>query len=79
MIESVTYFREKAEQCRRLARSILTRDDPAVAALEAMAAEFDLSAALSEARKATAARIGPHRRAAPEQDNAAPFGRIAAS
>lgn len=48
MVQSATYFRGKAEQCRRLARSVATRTDPAVTVLETMAAEFDASAARSD-------------------------------
>ena len=58
MAQNASYFREKAEQCRRLARSILTRDDPTQASLLAMAAEFDAQAAAIEASVATAHVIG---------------------
>jgi hypothetical protein len=35
------YFLGKAAQCRRLAQEILAKDDPAIATLLAMAAEFE--------------------------------------
>ena len=41
---SAYYFREKAAQCRRLARGIVVQDDPAVDALLALAAEFESKA-----------------------------------
>ncbi|MHB2205086.1 hypothetical protein [Methylobacterium sp. CM6257] len=58
MGHNAAYFREKAEQCRRLARSILSRNDPTQASLNAMAAEFDAQAAAIEASVATAHVIG---------------------
>jgi hypothetical protein len=39
--ENGDYFREKASQCRRLAADIVNQRDPAVAALLAMATEFE--------------------------------------
>jgi hypothetical protein len=42
---SAFYFRDKAAQCRRLAKEILYRNDPAIDALLALAAEFDAKAA----------------------------------
>jgi hypothetical protein len=58
MAQNAAYFREKAEQCRRLARSILSRNDPTQASLIAMAAEFDAQATAIEATVATAHVIG---------------------
>jgi hypothetical protein len=58
MAQNAAYFREKAEQCRRLARSILTRNDPTAASLSAMAAEFDAQATAAEASVAAAYFIG---------------------
>jgi hypothetical protein len=43
------YFREKADRCRRLARSIFLRNDPTAASLYALATEFDDRAARLEA------------------------------
>ncbi|ACA15308.1 hypothetical protein M446_0750 [Methylobacterium sp. 4-46] len=67
-MQDAAYFREKAEQCRRLAKHLYNQNDPAVAALTAMAAEFDADAAAIEARAAAAHVIGfgddvPHDRA----------------
>jgi hypothetical protein len=57
-MESAGYFREKAEQCRRLAGCILTRNDPTAVSLAALAREFDAAAAVIEARTAAAHAIG---------------------
>lgn len=43
-MESSAYFFDKAEQCRGLADSILSRDDPAIATLHGLAAEFERKA-----------------------------------
>ena len=56
-MESAGYFREKAEQCRRLASCILTRNDPTAVSLAALAREFDAAAAVIEARTAAAHAI----------------------
>jgi hypothetical protein len=40
-MESSAYFLGKAEQCRRLAKEILAKNDPAIETLLAMAAEFE--------------------------------------
>ena len=53
-MESASYFREMAEQCRRLAVSILAHYDPTRAGLCALAVEFDAAAAVLEARTADA-------------------------
>lgn len=45
---SAFYFRDKAAQCRRLAKGIMYRNDPAIDALLALAAEFDAKAAEAE-------------------------------
>jgi hypothetical protein len=50
-MESSAFLRDKAEQCRRLARSIMVPDDPAVTALLNMAAEFEAKAAALENRE----------------------------
>jgi hypothetical protein len=39
------YFREKADHCRRLARTIFLTNDPTAASLYALASEFDDRAA----------------------------------
>jgi hypothetical protein len=62
------YFRQKADQCRRLAKSILIRDDPTAAGLHALAVEFDSQAALIEAETATTKLIGDDSEAAPAND-----------
>jgi hypothetical protein len=45
MEKTPSYFREKAKQCRRLAAAIADQDDPAVAALLALAEEFEAQGA----------------------------------
>jgi hypothetical protein len=40
-MEAPAFFLGKAAQCRRLAQEILAKNDPAIGALLAMAAEFD--------------------------------------
>ena len=57
-MEGASYFREKAEQCRRLAACILARNDPTVVSLNALAVEFDAAAAVIEARTVAAHAIG---------------------
>jgi hypothetical protein len=49
------FFREKAAQCRRLADLIANRTDPAVAALLAMADDFD-----RRAEPESSARVRPN-------------------
>jgi hypothetical protein len=51
-VSNAVYFRQKAEQCRRLANAILNHNDPAREALNAMASEFDSHAAVYEAETA---------------------------
>jgi hypothetical protein len=53
------YFREKAEQCHRLAKAIVNQTDPAVAALLALAVEFEAKAVALTAEQATEAQIIP--------------------
>jgi hypothetical protein len=57
-LESAGYFREKAEQCRRLSLCIGRRDDPTANSLKALALEFDAAAAAIDARTAAALVIG---------------------
>jgi hypothetical protein len=42
-------YREKAAQCHRLAEAITARDDPAIAALLKLAAEYEANAVAIEA------------------------------
>jgi hypothetical protein len=42
--ETADYFRQKAEQCRRLAAQIPNQHDPMVTSLLAMAVEFEAKA-----------------------------------
>ena len=49
-MESSSFYLDKAEQCRRLAATIVMRDDPAVAALLALSAEFAALAVVGDAR-----------------------------
>ena len=42
-------YRQKADQCRRLAEAITARDDPAIAALLKLAAESEAKAVAIEA------------------------------
>jgi hypothetical protein len=53
-MEDAAYFREKAEQCRRLAAGILIRNDRTKEALLTLSREYDLKAVAVEARSATA-------------------------
>ena len=52
------YFRQKAEQCRRLANGLANDKDPAVTALRALAVEFDHKAQALESETAAALLIG---------------------
>jgi hypothetical protein len=42
------YFLSKAAQCRRLAKNIISRDDPAVKNLLALAVEFEEKARMAD-------------------------------
>jgi hypothetical protein len=42
--ESADYYREKAAQCRRLARQMTNQDDPVAINLLALAVEFEAKA-----------------------------------
>ena len=57
-METASYFREKAVQCRRLALCIGRQNDPTAASLEALAIEFDAAATVIDARTAAALAIG---------------------
>lgn len=73
-MESSTYFREKAAQCRRLAKVILTKNDPAIAALLALADEFDARAAALTAREKAARAIGLGDDVVPPPEDRGPEG-----
>jgi hypothetical protein len=53
-----TPARSKAEQCRRLAACIPTRDDPTAVSLDALSLEFDAAATAIDAQTETAQAIG---------------------
>jgi ADP-ribosylglycohydrolase len=55
--EDADYFREKAAQCRRLAAAITHQNDPAVAALLALAVEFEAKAVALTAEDASAKQV----------------------
>jgi len=71
-VQSASYFREKAEQCRRLAACILTRDDPTAVSLKALGIEFDATAEAIDARTATAEVIGYGESVPPEANRMSP-------
>jgi hypothetical protein len=52
-VDRAASFRQRAEQCRRLARGIPNRNDPTVASLEALAKELDGKAGAAEGEEAT--------------------------
>ena len=56
-MEDADYFRQKAEQCRRLANGLFDQDDPAVASLLALAVEFEAKAVALTAEEASAKQI----------------------
>jgi hypothetical protein len=56
-MEDADYFRQKAEQCRRLASGLMNDRDPAVAALLALAVEFEAKAVALTAEEASAKQI----------------------
>ena len=53
--QTADYFRQKAEQCRRLAGSVV--NDPVVANLLALAVEFEAKAVALTAEEASAKQI----------------------
>jgi hypothetical protein len=53
-MESSDYFLGKAEQCRRLAKEILAKNDPAIEKLLALAAEFEGKAIVVATRESNA-------------------------
>ncbi len=58
-METASDLRAKAEQCRRMAAHILTRNDATAASLQALAIEFDAEAAVIDARTAAARPFQP--------------------
>ena len=59
-METADYFRQKAEQCRRLPRAHHNPRDPVVANLLTMAVEFEAKAmALAEASEKQVEQIAP--------------------
>lgn len=51
------YFRQKAEQCRRLSKSLMSTDSAAIS-LNALAVEFDAQGAALEAEAKAALTMG---------------------
>ena len=56
-MEDADYFRQKAEQCHRLASGLFKQDDPAVASLLALAVEFEAKAVALTAKEASEKQI----------------------
>lgn len=54
VMESSTYLLDKAEQCRRMAASIVDRADPVIASLLELAAEFEAHAITAAIREGDA-------------------------
>jgi hypothetical protein len=52
-MQSAMHCRERAEQCRRLAQEITTRDDPAIKSILALAREWDEKATAIDTSRAT--------------------------
>ena len=55
--QTADYFRQKAEQYRRLADSVVNSNDPVVANLLALAVEFEAKAVALTAEEASAKQI----------------------
>jgi len=55
--ETADYFRQKAAQCRRLSAAIISQKDPAVAALLALAVEFEAKAVALTAEEASTKQV----------------------
>ena len=53
-MEDADYFRHKADQCRRLAETVVNRRDPVVANLLTLAVEFEAKALALTAEEASA-------------------------
>lgn len=56
-METADYFRQKAEQCRRLAKAVVNSNDPVVANLLALAVEFESKAVALTAEQATEKQV----------------------
>jgi len=56
-LETADYYRQKAAQCRRLAGALINQDDPVVAALLALAVEFEAKAVALAAETATEKQV----------------------
>lgn len=56
-MENGDYFRQKAEQCRRLAGAVSNPRDPVVANLLALAVEFEAKAVAVAAEEASAKQM----------------------
>ena len=54
---SAEYFRQKAAQCRRLAKGVVNSNDPIVASLLALAVEFEAKAVALTAEEAVEKQI----------------------
>jgi hypothetical protein len=59
-MNSGAYFLSKAAQCRRLAETILSKDDPAIPNLLALAAEFERRAILAPTDEGNACHHNGH-------------------
>jgi hypothetical protein len=57
MEDTADYFRQKAEQCRRLADAVPNQKDPVVASLLALAVEFEAKAVALTAEAASEKQI----------------------
>ena len=55
--ETADYYRQKAEQCRRMAGMIMHQNDPVVANLMALAVEFEAKAVALTAEQTTEAQL----------------------
>jgi hypothetical protein len=56
MEETLSYFREKAKQCRRLAAEVVNQDDPIAVVLRALAEKFEAKAAAQPVEQGGVAR-----------------------
>jgi hypothetical protein len=56
-MEDADYFRQKAQQCRRLAEAVPNQRDPVVASLLALAVEFEAKAVALTAEEASEKQI----------------------
>lgn len=55
--ETPDYYRQKAEQCRRMASMIMHQNDPVVANLMALAVEFEAKAVALTAEQTADAQL----------------------